>query len=104
MDKIVNETQSTLNISEGVIETITKEAIKDVSGVAGLEEALGGAVKISLNSDVCQISISIIADESAKLKDMCEKLQNVVKSTVQSMTGITVSKVNILVAGMATAE
>ena len=45
-----------------------------------------------------------MVDFGCKIPAVCEKIQENVKSTVQNMTSITVSKVNLVVAGVAVEE
>lgn len=101
-----------LKISEDVIETIAKLATMEIQGVDSLRAGslsitdvlvhskTKGPIKINLAGDVAEISISVIIKYGYKITDIAESIQNNVKSAVQSMTGIAVSKVNIAVAGV----
>lgn len=110
------EKGGSLKISEEVILTITKQAVLDVPGVAGLaagrfnvkdlivRSELENSIRIALNVDVAQITVSVNLIYGYKIKDVAQQIQESVKSTVQNMTGITVSKVNVFICGVEKAE
>lgn len=111
MEPITPSTQSSLHISEEVISTIADETIKEIDGVYGLSNlpvkvgvfttpSAVRPVKIIFSGDVAQVDIGIVVNLNYRLKDVCEQVQNAIKDTVQNMTGITVSKVNVYVAGV----
>ena len=67
---------------------------------------IGGSLQIStilvqLTDDVAEITVNIMVRYGYKIPQLCEKVQENVKSSVQNMTCITVSKVNIVVTGVA---
>ena len=63
-----------------------------------LKSGVPKPVKITMNSDVATIDISVILNLGYKVKDIAEKIQNSVKEEVQNMTGVAVSTVNVYVA------
>ena len=108
----VNQTVGSLKISEDVVATIAGLATKEVQGVASLANApanikglilkntVSKSIKIELNDDVAVIGVYVNLTYGAKIPEVAEKIQNNVKSAVQSMTGITVSKVNVFIVGI----
>ena len=62
--------------------------------------SIGKPIQISLNDDVAVIDISVNLKYGANIPAVAETLQKAVKDAVQNMTGITVSKVNVHVAGI----
>ena len=62
--------------------------------------SIGRPIQISLNDDVAVIDISVNLKYGANIPQVAEALQKTVKDAVQNMTGITVSKVNVHVAGI----
>lgn len=104
--------QGTLKVSEEVIATIVKLAVLDVQGVDSLmtpnvslekiffKQNGNSTIKIKLSGDVVEISLSILVKYGNKVTALAEAVQNRVKSDVQSMTGITVSRVNVLIGGI----
>lgn len=111
MDTNKTKTQSSLNISEEVISTIAKNAIKEIEGVYSLSTipakfsvlkttGVAKTIKIELSSETAQIDIAIVVDMNHKIKDVCERVQTTLKDAIQNMTGIAVSKVNVFVTGV----
>ena len=106
------EKQSSLKISEDVIATIAKLTTEDIEGVEcvslpqkSVKEYLSkpkvpSAIEVELFNDVAQITISVTVKQGHQLKPIYEKIQAKVKEAVQSMTGIAVSKVNVLVSNI----
>ncbi len=105
-----------LQISTTVVEKIAKIAALEVSGVKDVSVGISGmkgvfaktnlpkAVEVTMYYGVAEITIHIIAEYGHKLPAMCREIQQSVKSGVQNMINITVSKVNIVVTGVETAE
>lgn len=106
MTKTTMQTQSRLHISEAVVRSIVEEAIKEVNGVFGLANLPNApkskGVAVSLAADAIQIDIGIVLFAGGKLKEICEQIQRTVKDSVQTMAGVTVSKVNVFVTGVCT--
>ena len=101
-----------LKISEEVLLTITKQAILDVPGVDSLatdpysfkglliSSGLKKPIAITTSADVAQIAVSVNLSSGYKIREVAQRIQETVKSTVQNMTGVTVSKVNVYIAGV----
>ena len=108
-DKIGN-----VKISIDVIATVAGIATTEIKGVAGMSgsvvggiaEILGGkknkgkGVKVELSEDSCNIDVYIVVDYGASIPDIAWEVQENVKNSVESMTGMTVNKVNIHVEGV----
>lgn len=92
--------------------TISNFAAEEIDGVVSLADtyapiknflkkgSIGKPIQISLNDDVAVIDISVNLKYGANIPAVAETLQKAVKDAVQNMTGITVSKVNVHVAGI----
>lgn len=105
-----------LKISMSVIEKVARLAalevdeVKDVSvgttGVKGFfaRTNLPKAVEVNMYGGVAEITISVIVKYGCRLPSVCKAIQQSVKSGVQNMTDITVSKVNIVVSGVEAVE
>ncbi|MFA5658123.1 MAG: Asp23/Gls24 family envelope stress response protein [Oscillospiraceae bacterium] len=112
MEQIEKSQAGTLKVSEAVIATITRLATNEVSGVEGIEtpssklknvflkHSENDAVKIRLTGDVVEISIGVTVKMGCNVVSIAEEIQENVKSSVQSMTGVTVSRVNVCIAGL----
>ncbi|MEG2931480.1 MAG: Asp23/Gls24 family envelope stress response protein, partial [Ruthenibacterium sp.] len=57
-------------------------------------------IEVALLEGIAEITVNIIAKYGYKVQPLCAKIQENVKSAVQNMTSITVSRVNIIVAGV----
>lgn len=116
MNPAKNNVSGSVKISEDVISKIAILTVSEIDGVYSLAQSNAGIkelafrsdakspVKISLNGGVAQINISVMLKLGYKVKNICEKIQESVKDSVQNMTGVTVSKVNIYVAGVKISE
>lgn len=106
MEKDNKQTVGSLSISDEVFATI---AIKAASGVEGVSALLGEApakkgiftmpspkaVKIVRTDDDVTIDLYILVKPGANVRIVSEAIQKIVKDDIQTMTGNTVSKVNV---------
>jgi len=107
MEKDNKQTIGSLSISDEVFATI---AIKAASGVDGVSALLGEAapekkgiftmpspkaVKIVRADDDVTIDLYILVKPGANVRTVSEAIQKIVKDDIQTMTGNTVSKVNV---------
>ncbi len=115
MDNInVNTEQyGNIRISDDVIATIASIATKEVEGVSGLSLSIAEeltskfvkkisnkAVKVIENEDELTIDINVVVKYGTRIPDVSWEVQESVKKSVESMTGLNVSKVNIIVSGV----
>ncbi len=112
MERSENFQTGTLKVSENVIFTIAKNATLEIKGVdslapvapilknAFIKSEKNNAIKIRLTGDVVEISISINVKMGNKVTVVAEEIQNNVKSSVQTMTGVAVARVNVTIAGI----
>lgn len=108
-DKIGN-----VKISVEVISTVAGIATAEIDGVAGMSgsvvggiaEILGGkknkgkGVKVEVTENKTVIDLYIIVDYGVRIPEIAWEVQENVKNSVESMTGMTVEKVNIHVEGV----
>ena len=104
------EDTGTLHIAEDVVVSIAALAAVEVEGVAALTSAQGTAdikkaysrgVKISTDAQTVSIDISLLARYGFPIMSVAEKVQERVKSSVETMTGICPGAVNVHVLGIA---
>ncbi len=110
MEKTSGSQRGTLKVSESVIITIVKNAALEVDGVdripakqfriKSLLRSTGDLsdIGVTMSEGVCRIAVSIVAKSGYNVVNVCEQIQEKVKAAVQSMTGVTVSKVDVTVA------
>ena len=96
-----------LRISEAVIVKMANYAIAEVAGVDGLAvrksifKKKTAPIQVSLLGVVAEITAHITVKPGCRATTVAEQVQQTVKDQVQTMTGIAVSKVNVVVAGIA---
>ena len=88
--------KGTLRVSQNVIITITKNAALEVEGVSRIAVRSLDIMKL-FSSKLDNSLINIVVLSGYNVMSVCEQIQEKVKSAVQSMTGVTVSKVNVSV-------
>lgn len=99
-------TEGTIQISEAAIRAIAETAATDIEGVERLAarkcSLLGCTepVTIRVAADMVEITVHMILAGGAKLTRVAEQIQRNVKENVQSMTGVIVSKVNVVADGI----
>lgn len=114
-----NSIGGSLQISTDVIAKVAGMATLEVDGVCELSAgtlgvkglfskmgltALKKPIEVTLSEDVAEITVNVKVQYASKIPALSEKVQENVKSAVQNMTGITVSKVNVMVTGVASPQ
>ncbi|MBP0977207.1 MAG: Asp23/Gls24 family envelope stress response protein [Oscillospiraceae bacterium] len=103
------ENTGAVRISEDVITSIAANAINEIKGVENIRSDYGlirsffvktSPVSVKADGDVVEISADVVLKQGYSAVLTSEKIQNAVKSEVQSATGITVSRVNVNVSGI----
>lgn len=104
-----------LQISTEVIGKIARCAALEVDGVAevscgqqnkkvrDLLEAVSiqSPVTVEMREGTAEITLNLIVRFGARIPAVAEKVQEDVKSAVQNMTNVTVSRVDLVIAGLA---
>ena len=101
-----------LKISEEVVASIASIATKEAEGVAELSVApanikgifkskpIKSAVVVDLNDTVAVIDVYLKIKYGAKVQNVAAEVQRKVKDSVQNMTSIAVSRVNVHISGI----
>ncbi len=113
---IIMEEQNngSIKISEEVIATIASNAALEIDGVASVlqkvlpsTKSVAGNIKnvrkgvgIVRNDEGLELTVQIVVKNGYKIPDVSLAAQTNVKETVANMTGINVTKTNIIVAGV----
>lgn len=113
MDKTVRKADGSLKVSNEVIIKIAELAASEITGVASENQRLVvnespvtfankliSPISVKIVDDSCQLEISIVTIHGNKAAEVAERVQESVKSAIQNMTGIAVSKVNVKVTGI----
>lgn len=100
-----------VHISNEVVAIITGLAATEIEGVAGMvgsstdgiyeflgRKNLAKGVDVEVRDQSVALSLAIIIDFGYSIPDVTSAVQDKVKSTVETMTGLTVQEVNIRIA------
>lgn len=102
-------TSGTIRVSEDVLIKIAETAACEIDGVAMVNNRLEppstlarlrGAVRVKVNGESAAIKFDISVVEGFNAVNVAESIQRSVKSAVQNMTGFTVTRVDVNVAGV----
>ena len=107
-------TNDGIKISNDVVAVIAGVAVSEVPGVAsmsggfagGITEVLSGkknlskGIKAETDGNNVKIDVNIIVNYGVRIPDVAFDIQNKVKQSVETMTGLTVNEVNVHVQGV----
>ena len=107
-----------LQISTEVLGKIARCAALEVAGVADvscgnqnrkvkdfLERAnVQSPVTVEMRDGTAEITLHLVVAFGARIPSVAEKVQENVKTAVQNMTNVTVSRVDLVIAGLAPAQ
>ena len=113
--EIENGTEG-IKISSDVIAVIAGVAVSEVKGVYGMSGGFAGGIsevlkgkknlakgiKVDATDEKAKIDVNIIVEYGARIPDVAFEIQNKVKKSVESMTGLKVEEVNVHVQGVNT--
>jgi uncharacterized alkaline shock family protein YloU len=105
-----------IRIADDVVAVIAGVAVSEVQGVyemsggfaGGISEVLSGkknlakGIKVEVNDKSTKIDVNIIVEYGTRIPDVAFEIQNKVKKAVETMTGLTVTEVNVHVQGVNT--
>ena len=95
-----------VKISKDVLVKITEIATKEIEGVHSLKSSdemktiLPKSVNVNIVDDLATVYVSVVFMPEANIPSVTSTIQKNVKEAIQSMTGITVSKVNVIASGI----
>lgn len=103
-----------IKIADDVVSVIAGKAVSEISGVAGMAGGFAGGIsevfsgkknlskgiKVDVGEKEVKIDVNIIVEYGARIPDVAFEIQNRVKKTVETMTGLTVTSVNVHVQGV----
>lgn len=110
MGSNTNRTLGSMKVSEDVILKIAETAACEIDGVAvknmrleskhGLLSKIRGSVRARLVGESAALKLDISVVDGFNAVSVAENVQKSVKSAVQNMTGFTVTKVDVNIAGV----
>lgn len=86
-----SEVPGVASMSSGIVDDITTSL--------GMKSSKKG-VKVEISESTVNISISIVVDYGVRIPEVAENIRKKVIESVQTMTGLTVSTVNIYIQGI----
>jgi len=111
MTKAQNNDKGNIQISNDVISTIAETAALEIDGVAKITYTPGGmpvfarkntgkSVKVTITGDEVALDMNIAVLFGYRMLEVAEKVQISVKNAVQTMTGLNVNSVNVVVSNL----
>ena len=105
-----------IKISNDVVAVIAGVAVSEVPGVAGMAGGFAGGItevlsgkknlakgiKVDKENENVKIDVNIIVEYGTRIPDIAFEIQNRVKTSVETMTGLKVEEVNVHVQGVNT--
>lgn len=112
----VENTESGIKIADDVVAVIAGIAVSEVKGVSGMSGGFAGGIsevfsgkknmakgiKIEMDDKETKIDVNIIVEYGTRIPDVAFEIQNRVKKSVETMTGLKVVAVNVHVQGVKT--
>lgn len=102
-----------VDISENVIANIARVAAEEIEGVTHSSKSVTATItdifaknkssqgiRVESEHDTISVDISVELTYGADIQEVGRKIQENVKTTVESMTGLHVREVNVLVTGL----
>ena len=116
--EIAETNNEEIKIADDVVSIIAGKAVSEISGVAGMAGGFAGGIsevfsgkknlskgiKVDVGEKEVKIDVNIIVEYGARIPDVAFEIQNRVKKAVETMTGLTVSEVNVHVQGVNTSN
>ena len=108
-DIVTTEGDEGIKISNDVVASIAGMAVSEVPGVYGMaggiteifgKKASARGIKVEVTEKEAKIDVNIIVEYGVRIPDVAFEIQNRVKKAVESMTGLTVTGVNIHIQGI----
>ena len=109
MEANSSKTVGSIKVSADVILKIAETAACEIEGVASeagrlvcssARSKLMGAVRVRLSGETAAVKLELVVLEGYNAVNVSEQVQKSVKAAVQGMTGFTVTKVDVDVAGV----
>lgn len=102
-----------VKIASDVVTVIATMAATEVEGIAGMSGSLTGelaekfgvksnnkGIKVQINEEIVSIDLFLVVEYGVRVPDVAWEVQQNVKKSVETMTGMKVSGVNIHIQGI----
>lgn len=107
---VEEQPKGTVTFANEVVSTIVGIAACEIEGVAGMcgglkdglvdllgKKNLSKGVKITMKDNTVTAEVQIVVEYGVRVPDVCVKIQESVISAVETMTGLKVAAVNVIV-------
>ena len=108
-----NEPIGSVKIADDVVGMIAALAATEIEGVHGMAgdvtaeildmvgvRALNKGVKVAVNGRTVKAQVNIVMEYGYNIPATCQKVQDRVKTSVENMTGLEVTDVNVKISGI----
>lgn len=108
-----DETFGTVKIADDVVAMIAALAAMEVDGVAAMNgnvanellsrvgvKGLAKGVRVDIYNKKVKVELAITMEYGFNIPATCQRVQNKVKNTIENMTGLEVTDVNIRISGI----
>ncbi len=102
-----------VQIADEVIAVIAGTAALEIDGVAAMSgnitgdlaemlgrKSLSKGVRVEVNESTVVLTLTVLVKFGFKVQEVCQNIQARVKTAVETMTGLTVSQVDVMVSGV----
>ena len=113
----IDESKGQVQIADDVVAMIASLAATEIEGVSSMVgnitnelmskvgmKKLTKGVKVDILENVVTVDLAVVLEYGFNIPKTCQKVQEKVKTAIETMTGLTVSDVNIRIAGVSTAK
>lgn len=101
MTEIKSERGDTVRIADEVLAVIAGTAALEADGVAGLSgpgrRSRSRGIRVAVKDKKVKLNVVLTIKAGKKLQEVSREVQQRVKSAIETMTGLTVLAVNVLV-------
>ena len=84
---------------EGV-EGMAGGVVEGITGMLNNKKSMTKGVKVEVNEEQVTVEINVIIKYGYKLHEVCANIQSGTKNAIETMTGLTVSAVNVFVSSI----
>ncbi len=109
-EKVIMQEEGKIKISEEVVELLSEKAIKELEGVSGLAAGFlkgvfgkktgANGVDVDIKDGSAAITMHVVIKYGCRIPEVAWRIQEAVKNTVESMTGLNIACVNVNVDGV----
>jgi len=93
----MKELNGKVKISNDAIASIAAIATDEVNGATAINRTFGKNIKVTVEGGEIYVEVPIIVSSECNVPEVCKSVQEKVHSALESMTGLKVNEVKIIV-------